>query len=84
VAGVKMANLIEHGLTPVLKPQELKEIGYSIAAYPLALLQATITAIESALASLATGLYPSGLKGFEHVKEVIGFPEYYHQEERYR
>jgi len=84
VPGVKMANLIEHGLTPVLKPQELVEIGYSIAAYPLALLQATVTAIESALASLATGLYPSGLKGFEHVKDVIGFPEYYQQEERYR
>ena len=84
VPGIKMANLIEHGLTPILSPDELRRIGYSLAAYPLALLQAIITAIESSLADLSTGLHPVGLKGFDHVKEVVGFPEYYLEKKRYQ
>lgn len=83
VPGIKMANLIENGMTPVLPPDKLQQIGYSIAAYPLTLLQTIITSIEKALADLASGVHPSGLKGFEHVKEVIGFPDYYREEERY-
>jgi 2-methylisocitrate lyase-like PEP mutase family enzyme len=84
VPGIKMANLIEHGLTPVLPPEELHRMGYSIAAYPLTLLQAIITAVETALSELGAGSHPGGLKDFEHVKEVIGFNDYYREEERYR
>lgn len=83
VPGIKMANLIQHGLTPVVPPGELKRIGYSIAAYPLTLLQAIITSVESALTDLAAGHHPEGLRGFEHVKDVIGFNDYYREEERY-
>lgn len=83
VDGIKMANMIEHGLTPVVPPAELHEIGYSIAAYPLTLLQAIITATEKALVDLAGGHHPSGLQGFEYVREVIGFKEYYDEEKRY-
>ena len=83
VEGVKMANLIEHGLTPVLPPAELLSIGYRIGAYPLALLQAIITSMETALADLAAGNHPAGLRDFEHVRDVIGFTDYYAEEERY-
>ncbi|WP_136798871.1 MULTISPECIES: isocitrate lyase/PEP mutase family protein [Desulfosediminicola] len=83
VPGVKMANLIEHGLTPVLSPAELHKLGFSIAAYPLTLLQANITAMENALAGLLEGAHPQGLRDFEHVKDVIGFNDYYREEERY-
>lgn len=83
VGGVKMANIIEHGLTPALSPHELHEIGYTIAAYPLTLLQAVITSIESALQELASGIHPKNVVGFEHVKDVVGFPGYYLEEERY-
>jgi 2-methylisocitrate lyase-like PEP mutase family enzyme len=84
VQGPKMANLIEHGLTPLLPPAELQQIGYAIAAYPLTLLQTIITSVEAALEQLAAGRHPDGLKDFEHVKEVIGFEQYYLEEERYR
>jgi 2-methylisocitrate lyase-like PEP mutase family enzyme len=84
VPGPKMANLIENGLTPVLPPAELQRLGFTIAAYPLTLLQAIITSVEAALEQMAGGRHPGGLKDFEHVKEVIGFPEYYLEEERYR
>ncbi len=83
VSGIKMANLIENGLTPVLPPAELRRIGYSIAAYPLTLLQSIITAVESSLEQLAAGSHPGGLRDFEHVREVVGFPDYYDEEERY-
>lgn len=84
VPGVKMANMIEEGLTPMLPPEELHTIGYTIAAYPLTLLQAIITAAEAALADLGKGIHPVGLNSFEHVKDVIGFTAYYQEEERYR
>jgi 2-methylisocitrate lyase-like PEP mutase family enzyme len=84
VKGPKMANLIKHGLTPVIPPAELQNIGYAIAAYPLTLLQTIITSIEAALEQLAGGHHPDGLKDFEHVKEVIGFEQYCLEEERYR
>lgn len=83
VDGVKMANMIENGLTPVLPPAELLSIGYRIGAYPLALLQAIITAMEKALSDLAAGNPPAGLRDFEHVRDVIGFTDYYAEEERY-
>jgi 2-methylisocitrate lyase-like PEP mutase family enzyme len=59
--GTKMANTVEQGLTPVLPPDELQRIGYSIAAYPLTLLQKIITAVEKALVDLAAGSHPSPL-----------------------
>jgi len=84
VPGYKMANLIENGLTPVLPPAQLHDIGYTIAAYPLTLLQAIITAVDTALNCLAKGTHPTGLEGFETVKEVIGFNDYYREEKRYK
>lgn len=83
VDGIKMANLIEHGLTPVVPPAQLQRLGYRIAAYPLTLLQTIITAVEDSLGQLARGIHPEGLRDFEHVKETIGFPDYYQEEERY-
>jgi len=84
VPGYKLANLIEHGLTPVIPPEELHEIGYSIAAYPLTLLQAIITAVDDALASLANGKHPAGLKDFKTVQEIVGFNDYHQEEKRYK
>jgi len=84
VPGYKMANLIENGLTPVLPPVELHQLGYSIAAYPLTLLQAIVSAVEDALSCLANGEHPTGLKSFEAVRDTIGFNEYYREEERYK
>lgn len=83
VPGYKMANQIEHGLTPLLPPTDLARLGFAIAAYPLTLLQAMVTAIENTLVEMASGHHPVGLRDFEHVKTVIGFPDYYRQEQRY-
>ncbi|KAL4146651.1 hypothetical protein PRNP1_012515 [Phytophthora ramorum] len=101
VPGPKLANMVEMGMTPVLLPEQLHDIGYKIALYPVTLLNASIKAMETALVELrnqtagavsttatAGNATPSAalnelLSDFEHVKDVVGFTEYYAEEERY-
>ncbi len=84
VDGPKMANLIEGGKTPLLSPSRLQQIGYSIAVYPLTLLNVSIAAMRSALESLKRGETPASLMNFDELKQAVGFPEYYAEEARYR
>jgi 2-methylisocitrate lyase-like PEP mutase family enzyme len=82
VEGPKMANLIEGGRTPLLSHDELAAIGYTIAVYPLSLLNVSIKAMREALTNLAAGR-PSGAMDFEALKSAVGFPAYYAEEARY-
>jgi 2-methylisocitrate lyase-like PEP mutase family enzyme len=81
--GPKMANMLENGKTPILPPSELNDIGFKIAAYPLTLLLAVLPAIEKALLALKNGQPPTDMASFEQLKEVVGFPKYYEEEQRY-
>ena len=47
-----MANMIDGGQTPILPADQLGEVGYRLAAYPLVLLSAAIAAMQQALAAL--------------------------------
>ncbi|MFC6589082.1 oxaloacetate decarboxylase [Sulfitobacter pacificus] len=83
--GPKMANLIEGGLTPVLSPADLQEIGFSIAAYPITLMAAAMKAMIGALQELKTGkVNPDRLMPFDEVKTRIGFDAYFEAEKRYQ
>jgi 2-methylisocitrate lyase-like PEP mutase family enzyme len=84
VDGPKMANMIEGGRTPLRSPQQLEEIGYTIAVYPLTLLNVSIAAMRSALQDLAHGQRPPAAMDFEDLKSAVGFPEYYAEEARYK
>lgn len=67
----------QFGKTPILPPAELQEMGYTIAAYPLSLLSASIKAMNSALARLKAGEpLDDLLEGFEEVQKVVGFRDY--------
>ena len=81
--GVKMANLVEGGDTPLLAPAVLEEIGYQIAAYPLTLLSAAVRAMQEALGSLASGQTPNALLEFAALREIVGFDDYDAESERY-
>lgn len=76
VGGIKMANMVEHGQTPVLPPASLKQMGYKIAAYPLTLLSASVYAMQQALKQLKEGKTPAELLDFTKLQSVVGFPEY--------
>lgn len=84
ISGPKMANMVEQGKTPVLAPAELEQMGYKIAAYPLTLMLSALKAMETALEELKGGAHPSNLASFAHLQDVIGFPEYYAAEDRYK
>ncbi len=76
VKGVKMANLVEHGATPLLPPTALQEMGFKIAAYPLTLLSSAAHAMLSALSNLKQGRTPTQILDFAHLQAIVGFPEY--------
>ena len=67
----------QFGKTPILPPVELEKMGYTIAAYPLSLLSASIKAMDAALQRLKTGEpLDDLLEGFEKVQKVVGFRDY--------
>jgi len=79
----QMANMVEGGDTPILKPSELQSIGYRIAAYPLTLLSVATRAAQQALAALARGETPAGLLPFPELRELVGFDAYDAEQARY-
>jgi 2-methylisocitrate lyase-like PEP mutase family enzyme len=83
VPGPKLANMLEEGRTPVLPPARLEEIGYTIAAYPLTLLNASIRAMQESLRELQTGRQTRDLLSFAELREVVGFPDYDQEAARY-
>jgi 2-methylisocitrate lyase-like PEP mutase family enzyme len=78
VDGVHMANMLEGGQTPILPPDQLAEIGYSIAAYPLTLMSAAMKAMNTVLNNLASGQSSEEhLLDFADLREQIGFDAYH-------
>ncbi len=83
VSGPKMANMIEFGKTPVLPTDELENIGYKIAVFPLTLLNASIRAMQESLQQLKLGHEPDNVLDFEALKQAVGFNQYYDEFDRY-
>ena len=83
VPGPKMANMVEGGDTPFLPPKRLEEIGYKIVIYPISLMLAGLQAMEDALSSMQSGKHPDALAEFAHLRDVVGFPDYYETEKKY-
>ena len=83
VPGPKMANMIEHGKTPILPPDQLEKIGYKIMVYPLTLLNASILAMRQSLQMIKQGKEPDNILDFEGLKDVVGFNRYYDEFDRY-
>ena len=84
--GIQMVNMLSGGLTPVTPPDELESIGFKLAFYPVDLLQASIGGMRRTLDSIAaTGKpHPDETMPFQELQKIVGFPEYYEEEERYR
>ena len=83
VPGAKLANMLEYGSTPILSPTELHEIGYTVAAYPLTLLSASVKVMQKVLQKLKDGKSVTDTQGseellldFQALKTVVGFDKY--------
>lgn len=84
VSGPKLANMLEFGNTPILPPEELGEIGYTMAAYPLTLLSASIKAMQQSLDLIKNGEKTDDMiLSFEETKDVVGFTQYGKDEKKY-
>lgn len=72
-----MANMLEGGgKTPILPPEELQALGFSLVAYPLSLLGVSIRAMENALSGLKSGRVPDvrDMGTFVDIQMAVGFP----------
>jgi 2-methylisocitrate lyase-like PEP mutase family enzyme len=82
----QMANMLEGGRTPILKPSELAELGFEMAVYGISLLMHSVRTMQSVLAKLAQGdvsFIGNGV-GFEEYKSIVGFEDWARIEDRYR
>jgi len=81
----QLANMLEGGRTPILKPKELEELGFRLPVYGLSLLMRITKVMQDALADIASGkleLFGSGIS-FDGFKEVIDLPRWGAVENRY-
>lgn len=74
--GVKMANIVEGGETPDLPNAALRDIGYSIAAYPLTLMASAMAAMTKTLKTMREDRRDA-LMDFTELRNRIGFNDYY-------
>jgi methylisocitrate lyase len=87
VAGPLVANMLERGVTPLLKPQELKELGFELIVWPLAPIYAvakSLTDVYSTLRQDGTTLgILDRLMPFNDFNQIVGLDEKYALDERY-
>jgi 2-methylisocitrate lyase-like PEP mutase family enzyme len=82
----QMANMLEGGRTPILKPSELADLGFEIAIYGISLLMHSVRTMQDVLGKLAQGdvsFIGKGV-GFEEYKTIVGFENWAAIEDRYR
>lgn len=85
VSGPKLANMLEYGSTPILPPTQLQQMGYTMAAYPLTLLSASIKSMQESLELIKQGKPTfDKILSFSETKTVVGFGKYAKEEERYK
>jgi len=73
-----MANMLEGGSTPILPPEQLADLGFAIAAYPVTLLSAAMKAMTDVLQNLAQGRpNDDHLLEFSELRKQVGFDEYH-------
>ena len=84
VPGCHMANIVEGGLTPNLSMEQLQDVGFQFAAYPLTLLAASMQAMKQTLELMRQDLPRANhLMDFDELRDRIGFNEYYETSQVY-
>lgn len=82
-----MANMVPGGKTPILPPKGLQDAGYKLGLYPVALMTSAIAAMQSTLAALrqpdAGNNLPPSIP-FLELQKIVGFPDYWDREARYK
>ena len=88
VPGPLVANMLERGVTPLMSPQELKELGFDLIVWPLA----PVYSVAQSLAEVYSTLRRDGsttrildrLMPFDDFNEIVGLEEKYLLDQKYR
>lgn len=81
-----LANMLEGGRTPILKPAELEELGFRIVIYGTSLMMRATRNMQETLRDIASGqmaLTGTGVS-FEEYKTIVGMDEWSRIEDQYR
>ena len=81
-----LANMLEGGRTPILRPAELEALGFRIVIYGISLLMRATRNMQETLRDIRTGemkLTGTGVS-FDEYKEIVGMREWARIEDRYR
>ena len=84
VPGHHMINLIEDGETPLLEINELEDLGFKIAVFPLTLMSASVTTMQESLQNMKNKVYNTNVSKFSDLRDIVGFNEYYEIEDKYK
>jgi len=82
----QLANMLEGGRTPLLRPSELEDLGFRIVIYGISPLMHAVRAMQEVLSSLSKGdiSFAGGGVGFEEYKSIVGFDRWANIENRYQ
>ena len=82
-----LANMVEGGRTPVLSPQQLQDLGYRLAIFPVTALLAGAAAMQASYARLREGRLESvpqpPLMPFADMTRLMGFEDVWEFERRH-
>ena len=88
VSGPLVANMIERGVTPLMGPEELRDLGFELIVWPLGPLYASARALQEIYTTLrrtgTTREIMERLIPFEEFHEIIGLEEKYALDAKYR
>ena len=84
VPGHHMINLIEDGETPLLEMNELEDLGFKIAVFPLTLMSASVKTMQESLQNMKNKIYNTNVSKFSDLRDIVGFNEYYEIEDKYK
>jgi 2-methylisocitrate lyase-like PEP mutase family enzyme len=88
VPGPLVANMIERGVTPLLEPEELREIGFQLIVWPLGPLYASAKALKDVYRTLrekgTTKEVLDRLLSFDEFHEIVGLEQKYVLDARYK
>jgi methylisocitrate lyase len=88
VPGLLVANMLERGVTPLMGPGELTELGFNLVVWPLAPLYAVAKSLTDVYTTLrrdgSTLAILDRLMPFDDFNRVVGLEEKYALDAKYK
>jgi 2-methylisocitrate lyase-like PEP mutase family enzyme len=88
IPGPKVANMVEHGRTPLLSPDELHQLGYDLIVTPLAGIMASAKALQDVYALLrrhgTLRNHLDRLLPFDDFNDLVALKRHYALDERFK